>query len=1061
MTAYSEPTLLYLGNFAATDSYEGDYTSENASSLVGVSRDYSEMQLVTASVYDKDHDGVMEDDETNPYCDYVSYNTGSGTEYQYTDSSMSVMLDVTLSDGSVIQVEAVAVQMQNGDLFVSDLLNGGTLDNLEISNIEITEVTGSTYSGWYTNQSVDNTTLVAPSDPTPSGDGIVDGTAGDDLIDVAYTGDPEGDVIDGADGIDDIVYAGDGDDTVLGGEGNDTIYGDTAQSGSASSETFSWSALPDTDGGYGTVDNGEDLDNKVLVQDTGDVTVTVTMPKDVYYSYRNVDSDFSTTTINTDGVDGISSTSSMKSTADYCESGTYTVDFSEEVENVQFNISDIDANYGEVTVLAYDAHGNPVEVSYDLGSDLSESGGTISGSGTDSVSPSADSNTATFSIAGPVSSIQIIHANTGTGTSAVYMSDMTYDVGGTVLTEGDGNDTLFGGAGDDTIYGQAGDDTLQGDSGTNYLSGGTGDDTFIGGEGADTFNGGAGQDNLDYSASGAAVTVDLSTSTLSGGDADNDTIESGIDGAIGSEYDDTLIGFDHQGTDPADTFTNEFWGMGGDDTISGAGGDDYLDGGDGNDVIEGGDGDDLIIGGDIGSPDRGYGPTGEDADPYNDRDTLSGGAGNDTIYGRDDNDIIDGGADDDYIDGGFDDDIIDGGTGNDTIIGGEGSDMIDGGEGDDTIYGGLDPSYPDSLNIPDDEGDLEPENGKDIIDGGAGNDTIYGQDDDDLIYGGTGNDYIDGGIDDDTIYAGAGTDQVFGGEDEDTIYGGGDNDVLDGGDDQDTIYVTFTDVTSGVFNTTVHGGAGGVDWDTLNLSELLSNGWVITNHVQNPDSDGNGFDGQIQLYNADDNTYANINYTNIEEIIPCFTPGTLIATPRGEMKVEELQVGDKVITRDNGLQAIRWIGRKTLSAAELSTREELNPILIRKGALGAGLPERDMLVSPNHRMLVSNEKAALLFEEYEVLVAAKHLTRMEGVDRVEASSVTYIHVMFDRHEVVLSDGTWSESFQPGDYTLKGIGDAARDELFTLFPELVEVETRGGFSAARRILRKHEAELLVS
>ncbi|WP_460273807.1 Hint domain-containing protein [Celeribacter sp. ULVN23_4] len=631
-----------------------------------------------------------------------------------------------------------------------------------------------------------------------------------------------------------------------------------------------------------------------------------------------------------------------------------------------------------------------------------------------------------------------------------------------IIKAGGGDDTVLAGEGNDTVYGEAGDDTLQGDAGTNYLSGGTGDDTFIGGAGADTFNGGAGQDNIDYSNSAAAVSVNLATGVLSGGDADNDTIEGGIDGVIGSEYDDTLVGFDGQGTDASDTYTNEFWGMGGDDTILGAGGADYLDGGDGQDYIEGGDGDDIIIGGEDGTPDRGYGPyLADDADPDNDKDTLYGGAGDDIIYGGDDDDYIDGGADDDYIDGGYDDDTILGGDGDDTIIGGEGSDTIDGGDGDDTIYGGLNPAYPDSLNIPDDENDYEVENGQDVIDGGAGNDTIYGQDDDDLIYGGDGNDYIDGGIDDDTIYAGAGTDTVYGGEDDDTIYGGGDNDVLNGGDDQDTIYVTFTDVTSGVYNTTVQGGDGGVDWDTLDLSELMADGWVITNHVQNPDSDGNGYDGQIQLYNAGTDEYANINYSNIEEIVPCFTPGTLIATPRGEMLVEELKVGDRVITRDNGIQQIRWIGRKTLSAADLKARPELNPVLIRQGALGAGLPERDMLVSPNHRMLIVNERTSLLFEEHEVLAAAKHLTKMDGVDKVEASRLTYIHIMFDRHEVVLSDGTWSESFQPGDYTLAGIGDEARAELFALFPELEEVSSRGAFGAARRILRKHEAEILVS
>ncbi|WP_159075204.1 Hint domain-containing protein [Celeribacter baekdonensis] len=177
--------------------------------------------------------------------------------------------------------------------------------------------------------------------------------------------------------------------------------------------------------------------------------------------------------------------------------------------------------------------------------------------------------------------------------------------------------------------------------------------------------------------------------------------------------------------------------------------------------------------------------------------------------------------------------------------------------------------------------------------------------------------------------------------------------------------------------------------------------------------------------------------------------------------METLNVGDKVITRDNGLQAIQWIGKKALSSADLAARRELMPVMIRQGALGAGLPERDMMVSPNHRMLVSNEKAALLFDEHEVLVAAKHLTRLDGVEVMDSAEVTYIHVMFERHEVVLSDGTWSESFQPGDYTLAGIGEDARQEIFALFPELQDVSARGGFTAARRILRKHEAELLVS
>ena len=75
-------------------------------------------------------------------------------------------------------------------------------------------------------------------------------------------------------------------------------------------------------------------------------------------------------------------------------------------------------------------------------------------------------------------------------------------------------------------------------------------------------------------------------------------------------------------------------------------------------------------------------------------------------------------------------------------------------------------------------------------------------------------------------------------------------------------------------------------------------------------------------------------------------------------------------------------------------------------------------------------------------------------------STTYIHFMFDHHEVVLSNGAWTESFQPGDMSLKGVGNAQRNEIFELFPEL---RTRDGiedYQAARRSLKKHEAKLLV-
>lgn len=195
-------------------------------------------------------------------------------------------------------------------------------------------------------------------------------------------------------------------------------------------------------------------------------------------------------------------------------------------------------------------------------------------------------------------------------------------------------------------------------------------------------------------------------------------------------------------------------------------------------------------------------------------------------------------------------------------------------------------------------------------------------------------------------------------------------------------------------------------------------------------------------------------------ISPCFTPGTLIATPRGERLVENLQVGDRVITRDNGIQQIRWIGHNAMGREGLARASYLQPILIRQGALGNGLPERDMMVSPNHRVLVANDKTALYFEDREVLVAAKHLTGLIGIDAVETTAVTYIHFMFTQHEVVLSDGAWTESFQPGDQSLRGLDNAQRNEIFELFPDLRHAEGQEAYPSARRTLRKREAKMLL-
>ncbi|APO88300.1 type I secretion protein [Donghicola sp. JL3646] len=517
---------------------------------------------------------------------------------------------------------------------------------------------------------------------------------------------------------------------------------------------------------------------------------------------------------------------------------------------------------------------------------------------------------------------------------------------------------------------------------------------------------------------------------------------------------------------------------GDDDLIYGYEGDDIILSGDGNDEVYGGVGNDTILDengsdtvfGDEGddfidtsggqqSPDTAYpGLFPADTDPLNDRDTVYGGDGNDTILTGDDNDTIHGGAGDDFIDGGVDDDVIYGEDGMDTIIGSEGDDRIYGGDGDDLIYGGL---TTDVLDLPDDldgDGDsndigedLVTNNNKDVISGGAGNDTIYGGDDDDLISGGDGNDFIDGGIDDDVVLGNAGDDTLTGGQGNDLLDGGDGNDIITGGDGSDRLL-------GGLGNDTFIGGnggdvvIGGEDADGLDIDVLNLTGSGVDHIIYN-DTDPEA--GTVFF-----NDGSTMTFSEIENVIPCFTPGTLIATPRGQVPVEQLHVGDKIITRDNGIQEIAWLGQKEMPGKQLIANPHLKPILIKAGALGNGLPERDMLVSPNHRVLVASDLTQLYFEEREVLAAAKHLVGSAGIHQVDVTNTTYIHFMFERHEVVLSDGAWTESFQPGDYSLKGIGNSQRNEIFELFPELKEKAGIQDYQSARRALKKHEAKLLV-
>ncbi len=178
-----------------------------------------------------------------------------------------------------------------------------------------------------------------------------------------------------------------------------------------------------------------------------------------------------------------------------------------------------------------------------------------------------------------------------------------------------------------------------------------------------------------------------------------------------------------------------------------------------------------------------------------------------------------------------------------------------------------------------------------------------------------------------------------------------------------------------------------------------------------------------------------IDNVSFDATLVCFASGTLIETKSGSKNVEYLKVGDLVETFDNGLQEIRWIGSRHVNSAGLLTNPELYPIRIRKGALGWGFPEKDLMVSPQHRILISSKIAKRIFDTAEVLVAANKLVGIDGIEVItDVNEVDYFHILFDQHELVFANGIIAESLLPGKQALQAVSQEAREEIITLFPE---------------------------
>lgn len=262
-----------------------------------------------------------------------------------------------------------------------------------------------------------------------------------------------------------------------------------------------------------------------------------------------------------------------------------------------------------------------------------------------------------------------------------------------------------------------------------------------------------------------------------------------------------------------------------------------------------------------------------------------------------------------------------------------------------------------------------------------------------------------------------------------------------GGTDRQVIWDYTFEVSLGAQTWRV----GVIDVD-LNNSDVIEagaeNGYFLVFPDGLPPADTNLTVGSI-VENDDRTSHLGLGAT-----VVCFASGTLIETIDGPRAVETLAPGDMVHTQEHGPQPLRWVGQTCVPALG-----DLAPIVISKGVLGN---DSDLVVSPQHAVLIEDWRAELLYGEEKVLVRAVDLLGHNGVYRRPGGAVTYCHILFDAHQLVCASGIWSESLYPGDMTLQTVNPAARAEIESLFPDLKEY---GPKSAC--CLRRFEAACLAA
>ncbi|MDF1856543.1 Hint domain-containing protein [Pseudooceanicola sp.] len=202
----------------------------------------------------------------------------------------------------------------------------------------------------------------------------------------------------------------------------------------------------------------------------------------------------------------------------------------------------------------------------------------------------------------------------------------------------------------------------------------------------------------------------------------------------------------------------------------------------------------------------------------------------------------------------------------------------------------------------------------------------------------------------------------------------------------------------------------------------------------------------------------NVPYNNI---YICFAAATNLLTDAGPRQAGALAPGDRVWTADSGFCPIRWVGRRHISGSALAEDMRLRPVRIAAGAIAPGIPRRDIVVSPQHRILLRSIIAERMFGHREILVPAHALADQPGITRITpAEGISYVHILLDAHQILDAEGMLTESLFLGPQTRKALGERQIRQIAEAWPKVIRKAESGDFDPARQLVQGNRLRSLL-